>query len=178
MFAAVPATAAEPMSIAIDKVRLMHLDADASVVMVANPVIADVTIESPRLLFVLGRSAGETNIYVLDSNGDEILHSPLVVVPKSGREIAVNRNVQEATLSCDPRCAGVPTPGATFKNQGSSGASTSSGTSSGATGTTSAGGGATGAAQGVAGVNNATATGTAKAANAAGTVSITTGRTP
>ncbi len=110
ILAAGPAIAEEPLSVTVDKAHVLRLDSDASLVMVANPDIADVTIESPRLLFVLGRAAGETNLYVLDGGGREILNTALVVVPNDEREVTINRNLKEGTLSCDPRCVRVPTP--------------------------------------------------------------------
>lgn len=108
-----PADAKEPVSVVVDKAHLMRLDKDASVVMVANPTIADVAIESPRMVFIVGREPGETNIFVLDSNGNEIVQSDLVVVPKPDRHVTVHRitedATEEATLSCAPRCAEVVT---------------------------------------------------------------------
>lgn len=103
----------EPVRVVVDKAHLMRLDTDASVVMVANPTIADVAVESPRMVFIVGREPGETNIFVLDSNGNEIVQSDLVVVPKTDRHVTVHRVTEdatvEATLSCAPRCAEVVT---------------------------------------------------------------------
>ncbi len=99
-----------PLSVTVDKAHILRLDRDASLVMVANPDIADVSVESPRLLFILGRAPGETNLYVLNSKGREILNTALIVVPNNEREVTINRNLSEGTLSCDPRCARVPTP--------------------------------------------------------------------
>ncbi len=112
LFASGPVRAEQnaPLSVAVDKARILRLDHDASLVMVANPDIADVSVESPRLLFILGRAPGETNLYVLNGRGREILNTALVVVPNDEREVTVNRNLDEGTLSCDPRCAPVPTP--------------------------------------------------------------------
>lgn len=128
-----PADPNEPVSVVVDKAHLMRLDKDASVVMVANPTIADVAIESPRMVFIVGREPGETNIFVLDSKGNEIVKSDLVVVPKLDRHVTVNRVTQEAnvesTLSCAPRCAEVVTSvgtGSIITTLGSSGTTGSS----------------------------------------------------
>ncbi|MCH7929654.1 MAG: pilus assembly protein N-terminal domain-containing protein [Proteobacteria bacterium] len=96
----------------VDKAHLMHLDTDAGTIMVADPTIADVVLESPRLVFIVGRAPGETNLYILDVNGAEIVHTDLLVVPNVDREVTLDRNTVEATFSCAPRCARIATPGA------------------------------------------------------------------
>ncbi|MFQ5785710.1 MAG: pilus assembly protein N-terminal domain-containing protein [Alphaproteobacteria bacterium] len=127
-----PAPVSDPaddaLRLIIDKSHLLRLTEDAATVMVANPGIADVVVESPRMVFLVGRDVGETNLIILDSAGKEILETPLVVVPNPVRQVTIHRNTVEATLSCMPRCAGVPTPLNTGST-GSSGTSGASGTS-------------------------------------------------
>ncbi len=125
------------LSVTVDKAHILRLDHDASLVMVADPDIADVTVQSPRLLFILGRAPGETNLYVLDGKGREILNTALVVVPNNEREVTINRNLSEGTLSCDPRCARVPTPRADDT------AAAAGAAADGATGSAASAGGAT-----------------------------------
>ena len=103
--------AAETVDVTIDKGTLLRLDTNAKVVLVAEPGIADAVIESPRLIFILGRRPGETNLFVLDSAGREIMKVDVVVHPDKPRSVSVHRSTREATLSCAPRCASVETPG-------------------------------------------------------------------
>ena len=112
LFAALPAGAAEPLHVTVGKAHLLRLDIDASTVMVANPAVADVVLESPRLLFILGRAPGETNLYILDGDGAEILRADVLVVPNADREVTLDRNTLEATFSCAPRCAPTTEPDA------------------------------------------------------------------
>ncbi len=105
LFAALSAGAAEPLRVTVDKAHLLRLDNDAGTIMVADPTVADVVLESPRLLFIVGRSPGETNLYILDGDGAEILHTDVVVVPNADRVVTLDRNTLEATFSCSPRCA-------------------------------------------------------------------------
>lgn len=106
------AAAAEPLEVIMEKGHLIRLTQDAKVVLVAEPGIADAVIESPRLIFILGKRPGETNLFILDSAGREILQADLVVRPNPARHVTVHRNTAEATLSCLPRCVSVATPGA------------------------------------------------------------------
>jgi hypothetical protein len=96
MLGALSANAGEPIIVPIHNVKVVKLDRDASVVLIANPVIANVAVESKRLIFVFGLEPGETNLVVLDSEGEEILTEPVVVVPILERRVTVSRvNVNE-----------------------------------------------------------------------------------
>lgn len=117
LFGTLPAAAAEIMNVIVDKAQIVRLNRDAGVVMIANPNIADVVIESPRLIFVLGRNPGETNLYVLDGNGRQLLYKDLVVLANPERHVTVHRATKEVTFSCAPRCAQVVTPGAADAEQ-------------------------------------------------------------
>lgn len=112
------AFAAETVDVTVDKGTLLRLDTNAKVVLVAEPGIADAVIESPRLIFILGRRPGETNLYVLDSAGREIMQADVVVHPEKPGHVSVHRSDREATLSCVPRCASVETPGLPLEAHG------------------------------------------------------------
>ena len=108
---ALPAAAAETMTIAVDKSHMVRLSHDAGVVMIANPEIADVAIDSPRLVFVLGKSPGVTSLNILDDDGKVLVRSDVIVVPNSDGYVTVHRATTEFTFLCAPRCAAVETPG-------------------------------------------------------------------
>ena len=99
------------MIVTIHQATLLRLQQAAEVVMIANPTIADVVIESPRMIFILGLEPGETSLHILDGQGNEIHQSAVVVVPTAERTVTVYRanNLEEATYSCAPRCAAVGT---------------------------------------------------------------------
>lgn len=108
---------AERIRVELDKYLLVKLDADADSVFVGNPAVADVIVQDPRRLFVLGLTPGETSLRVLDIDGKDVMVTNIVVIPIEQRSVTVNRNVPkkgaiELTYSCDPRCAQVRTPSA------------------------------------------------------------------
>jgi len=105
------AQGAEPIRVTIDKYELVRLKADVATVLIANPIIADVAVEKSRLIFLIGRSPGETNLVLLDQAGREIMNTPIVVVPNLEREVTLHRGATESTFSCAPRCAPIPNPG-------------------------------------------------------------------
>lgn len=134
---AVSANAGEAIIVPIHKVKVLKLDRDAEVVLIADPTIANVAVESERIIFLFGLEPGETSINIYDADGEEILVSPVVVVPLLERRVTINRaNVnEEATYSCAPRCAAIATPvGADADSQktGSGAGTVSSAASSGA----------------------------------------------
>ena len=105
----------DPVVVVVNKARILRLEGEADVVLVANPEIADVVIDSPSLLFVLGLTAGETSLLVLDEAREEILVTNITVVSNeaqassSGEEADVTkvkllRRTEQTTLECTPRC--------------------------------------------------------------------------
>ncbi len=102
---------AESLNIRLDKAEILRLDIPASIVIVGNPEIADVTVENPNMLFLTGLAAGETNLIVLDDVGQPIMEYDLVVVAERDRHVTVHRNVEVlTTYSCKPRCIEVANP--------------------------------------------------------------------
>jgi len=63
----------------INKGKLLRMSAPATAVMVADPNIADVQVVSPTLVYVNGRSVGETTIFAVDAEDRELLHSVVSV---------------------------------------------------------------------------------------------------
>ena len=125
LFVAVPTRASgETISITVNKAHIIRLDKDAASVLVGDPRLARWNLDSPRRIFVRGRVPGETNLYILDSDGNEILSADLIVVPNQDRHVTVNRGVAEATLSCAPRCAVVTAPAGAAGGGGGGGATT------------------------------------------------------
>lgn len=140
MLGALPAIAAEAIIVPVHKVKIVKLDRDASVVLVANPTIADVAVESERLIFLFGLEPGETSLTILDADGEEILVAPVVVVPLVERQVTVNRasSNEEAIYSCAPRCAAVATPAGTGSDAQETGSEAGQGVSEEATATAAA----------------------------------------
>ena len=102
---------AETFNIRLDKAEILRIDAPASIVIVGNPAIADVTVENPNMLFLTGLAAGETNLIILDDTGEPIIEYDLVVTSEIARQVTVHRNVDLlTTFSCKPRCIEVANP--------------------------------------------------------------------
>ncbi len=85
MLFALPANAAnDTIEVAINKAHLIQLDVDANVVLIANPEIADVAVESPRVIFLLGKAPGETSLFILDADGTDLVRAEVIVTADIG----------------------------------------------------------------------------------------------
>ena len=73
------------LSIQVDKGNLIRLDRPASTVFVANPEIADIDVKSPTLVYVFGRSPGETTLFAVDANEKVVLDQSVVVTRNLNR---------------------------------------------------------------------------------------------
>jgi Flp pilus assembly secretin CpaC len=108
LVAATPAAAQERIiQVALNTAELLRLDAAPGSVLVANPSIADVAVQGGKQVFVLGKAPGETELYILDTNGGTMLRAMVSVVPQTARHLTVIRGTEESQLHCAPRCAAV-----------------------------------------------------------------------
>ena len=102
---------AADLNIKIDQAELVRLDRPAAEIIIGNPSIADVSVQSGRILVVTGKSTGLTNMIVLDGNGRKIYERSIVVAVDSNRHVAVTKGAERETYSCSPTCGPAPTPG-------------------------------------------------------------------
>lgn len=103
--------AAEALRVQLDSASVVKLKKDAATVIIGNPNIAEVSVESPTLIFVFGIRPGETSLTIMDEEGTTLFAAPVVVTPPALRAVTVDRNILEFTFTCDPRCAQTRTPG-------------------------------------------------------------------
>ena len=92
------------LRVIVDKAEVINVAGTPSVVLIANPQIADVIVEHNRLVFVVGKSPGETRLYVYDNAGRRLLEREVVVVPEDDRAVTVVRDTLPTNYSCNPRC--------------------------------------------------------------------------
>ncbi len=101
----------QTIGITLDKTEPLRFDQPVSTVLIGNPEIVAVAVDSVRLVFLTGKQVGETNLLVLDRRGNEIVRYDVVVAPELDRHVTIHRGTDSpATMSCDPRCVGVAGP--------------------------------------------------------------------
>src|SRR6266496_3363174 len=68
-----------PILLEAGKGTLIRLPRPASTVFIANPDVADVQIKSPSLIYLNGKSTGETVLYAVDADDRVLLNAPVRV---------------------------------------------------------------------------------------------------
>lgn len=98
------AIASESLRVTIDKNHVLRTDRPVETIIVGNPHIADVSAQSNQLMFVLGRTSGETNILGFDKEGNVVFDKDVIVVPHTTRTVTLHRGTSTETFACAPRC--------------------------------------------------------------------------
>ena len=101
---AVPADA-EPITVVVDRAKVMRVSRPADIVIIGNPAIADATIQDNQTLIITGRSFGTTNLIVLDAAGQAIADEVLIVAAPNDQVVTVYRRASRQTYSCTPECS-------------------------------------------------------------------------
>ena len=101
----------QEIKVEIDQATLVRLDRPGVEIIIGNPSIADVAVQSRRLLVVTGKSAGLTNLVVLDGAGKVSLSKKISVSTDAKRLVTVNRGAARQTYSCAPACDPALIPG-------------------------------------------------------------------
>ncbi len=105
---------AQNYTVEINKTEIVRLPGAASSIIVGNPKIADVTVQSSDLIFVVGRGYGETNLIILDAQGNTMMNADLQVVNTlPGNGVRLYNGSNRETYSCIPFCGPSPVLGDT-----------------------------------------------------------------
>ena len=103
--------AASDISVTIDEAALVRLERAGAEVIIGNPSVADVSVQSGRLLVVTGKSFGATNVIVLDGGGNEIINRRINVEVDTKRTVVLQRGPVRQSLHCAPNCKPTLMPG-------------------------------------------------------------------
>ena len=99
------ATAAKnDVEVIIDEATLVRLDRPAAEIVVGNPSIADVSVQSGKTLVVTGKSFGETNLIVMDADGKVVVNRTLIVQEPRTGFVTLYKGASRQTLHCAPHC--------------------------------------------------------------------------
>jgi hypothetical protein len=103
--AARPLMPDEPIVIVLDHARLLQLPDRAANVIVGNPLIADLSIQSGGLSVITGKSYGTTNFIVTDRKGVVLMERTVAVTGSNDGTVVVYRGMDRETYSCTPDCS-------------------------------------------------------------------------
>ncbi len=94
----------DPVTVKVNMARILRISAPAATVIVGNPAVADVTIQDPQTLVLTGKSFGQTNLIVLDAQGNPIADTVMEVVSNSANNVTVFSGLKRTTVACAPDC--------------------------------------------------------------------------
>ena len=95
---------AQGVDLTIDFAKIMTLERPAETIVIGNPGIADATVEDDRTIVLTGKTAGATNLIVLDAEGKEIVNVVVRVSSDVRQLTTVFYGSQRQTYSCAPTC--------------------------------------------------------------------------
>lgn len=93
-----------PITVNVNMARVLRINSPAATVIVGNPGIADVTIQDPQTLVLTGKSFGQTNLIVLDANGNPVADTLIEVVQLQAGVVTVYQGAARTSLACAPAC--------------------------------------------------------------------------
>jgi Flp pilus assembly secretin CpaC len=85
-------------------VTVKRINAPASTVIIGNPGIADAAIQDPQTLVLTGKSYGQTNLIVLDAQGNPIADTMIEVVQEQTGLVTVYLGDRRTSMACEPVC--------------------------------------------------------------------------
>ncbi|MCG8359296.1 MAG: type II and III secretion system protein family protein [Kiloniellales bacterium] len=84
------------VTVELNEGQLIRLAKPAASVFVANPAVADVSIKSPRLLYVFGTATGETSLFAVDEQDNIVANLRLSITHNLSRLNAVLQRIDPA----------------------------------------------------------------------------------
>lgn len=118
--AAPQAHAQQPdLIVKFDQSQLLRLPRPAAEIIIGNPAVADVAIQTGNLLVITGKSFGITNIIALDAERQVIQDQRVMVRRDEVNVVNVYKSANRLTYNCAPQCNPSMIPGddVTFFNQ-------------------------------------------------------------
>jgi Flp pilus assembly secretin CpaC len=98
------ARATEDLIVKYDQSQLLRLPKPASEIIIGNPSIADVSVQSGNLLVVTGKTFGITNIIALDADRNVIQDQRVLVKRDEGKVVNLLRGTDRQSYNCTPQC--------------------------------------------------------------------------
>src|SRR6201747_2417306 len=96
--------AAEPIAVNVDQAKLVKLPTHVATIVVGNPLIADVALQSGGVLVVTVKGYGATNFIAMSRSGEVLVDRVIQVEGPSDQLVTVYRGIERESYSCMPVC--------------------------------------------------------------------------
>jgi hypothetical protein len=98
-----PASAADVI-VVLDQAKVMRIPERTATVVVGNPLIADISVQTGGLIVVTGKGYGVTNFIALDTRGNTLVEQSIEVRGPNDHVVVVHRGIERESYSCTPKC--------------------------------------------------------------------------
>ena len=95
---------AEDLIVKYDQSQLLRLPRLASEIIIGNPAIADISVQSGNLLVITGKTFGITNIIALDAERNVIQDQRILVRRDEVKVVNLQRGTERQSYNCTPQC--------------------------------------------------------------------------
>jgi Flp pilus assembly secretin CpaC len=95
---------AETIAVNVDQAKLVKLPTRVATIVVGNPLIADVTLQSGGIVVVTGKGYGATNFIAMDRSGEVLVDRVIQVEGPTDQLVTVYRGIDRESYSCMPIC--------------------------------------------------------------------------
>ena len=102
--AAAGASKAEDLIVKYDQSQLLRLPRPAAEIIIGNPSIADISVQSGNLLVITGKTFGITNIIALDAYRNVIQEQRVLFKRDESKVVNLQRGTQRQSYNCTPQC--------------------------------------------------------------------------
>ncbi len=102
--AAVAEPTADAIAVNVDQAKLVKLPTRVATIVVGNPLIADVTLQTGGILVVTGKGYGATNFIAMDRAGEVLVDRVIQVEGPTDQLVTIYRGVDRESYSCMPVC--------------------------------------------------------------------------
>ena len=94
----------DAIAVNVDQAKLVKLPGRVATIVVGNPLIADVTLQTGGIVVVTGKGYGATNFIAMDRSGDVLVDRVIQVEGPTDQLITVYRGIERESYSCMPIC--------------------------------------------------------------------------
>src|SRR5246500_4906962 len=102
--AAIAEPSGDPIAVNVDQAKLVKLPTRVATIVVGNPLIADVTLQTGGILVVTGKGYGATNFIAMDRAGEVLVDRQIQVEGPTDQLVTIYRGVDRESYSCMPLC--------------------------------------------------------------------------
>src|SRR5882724_9069307 len=102
--AAFAAPLGDVVAVNVDQAKLVKLPTRVATIVVGNPLIADVTLQSGGIIVVTGKGYGATNFIAMDRSGEVLVDRVIQVEGPTDQLVTIYRGVERESYSCMPVC--------------------------------------------------------------------------